>query len=233
MLRCFCQKYIWQDRGDSYKGIQNIVDHLDIQVYVAIRSFLSSLAILSMLDIKNMSEDDKDNYKLVLDKRKNNSDALSFLKLLDESDECCFLTGKAGTGKSTLIKDIIDFAKEVEKAPLVLGSTGISALNIGGQTVHSFFSLGIENVFPKEIKPYLLDKKNRKYKLKKSKIQTLLNVPFVVIDEIGMLNANTIDCVNILMQYHLAKEGVMLHFSSNPLAANRLFSWGMSSNCHP
>lgn len=159
-----------------------------------------------MLDIKNIAEDYKDSYKLVLDKWKDNADAISFLKLLDETDECCFLTGKAGTGKSTLIKDIIDFAKEIGKAPLVLGSTGISALNIGGQTVHSFFSLGIENVFPKEIKPYLVDKKNRKYKLKKSKVQTLLNVPFVVIDEIGMLNANTIDCVNLLMKYYLTKE---------------------------
>lgn len=159
-----------------------------------------------MLAIKDTTEDHKDMYKVLLDKRKDNADALYFLKSLDESDDCCFLTGKAGTGKSTLIKDIIDFCKEIGKAPLVLGSTGISALNVGGQTVHSFFSLGIENVFPKEIKPYLADKKNRKYKLKKSKIQTLVNVPFVVIDEIGMLNANTIDCMDLLMKQCLAKE---------------------------
>lgn len=66
--------------------------------------------------------------------------------------------------------------------------------------------MGIDNVFPEEIKPYLIDKKNRKYKLKKSKIQTLLNVPFIIIDEIGMVNANTIDCINLLMRYYLAKE---------------------------
>lgn len=72
--------------------------------------------------------------------------------------------------------------------------------------MHSFFSLGIDNVFPKEIKPYLVDKKNRKYKLKRTKIQTLAKVPFVIIDEIGMVNANTIDCINLLMKYHLAKE---------------------------
>ena len=159
-----------------------------------------------MLDIKNLSDDHKDSYKILLDKRKDNVDAVHFLKSLDERDACCFLTGKAGTGKSTLIKDIIEFCKEIEKPPLVLWSTGISALNIGGQTVHSFFSLGIENVFPKEIKPYLVDKKNKKYKLKKAKIQTLLNVPFVIIDEIGMVNANTIDCINLLMTYYLAKE---------------------------
>ncbi|MEI6673283.1 MAG: hypothetical protein WCL02_08485 [bacterium] len=94
-----------------------------------------------MLQIKKVSEDNKDIYKELLSKRKDNPDAIHFLKVLDETDECCFLTGKAGTGKSTLIKDVIDFCKEIEKSPLVLGSTGISALNIGGQTIHSFFSL--------------------------------------------------------------------------------------------
>lgn len=73
-----------------------------------------------MLDIKNLSDDHKDSYKLLLDKRKDNADALYFLKSLDETDDCCFLTGKAGTGKSTLIKDIIDFCKEIGKSPLVL-----------------------------------------------------------------------------------------------------------------
>ena len=159
-----------------------------------------------MLHIKDLADEYKDTYKELLDKRKDNTDAMHFLKSLDETDDCCFLTGKAGTGKSTLIKDIIEFCNEIGKSPLVLWSTGISALNIWWQTVHSFFSLWIENVFPKEIKPYLVDKKNKKYKLKKSKIQTLINVPFIVIDEIGMVNSNTLDCINLLMKYYLAKD---------------------------
>jgi tRNA A37 threonylcarbamoyladenosine biosynthesis protein TsaE len=73
-----------------------------------------------MLDIKHASADHKDMYKVLLDKRKDNADAVHFLKSLDESDDCCFLTGKAGTGKSTLIKDIIEFCKDIDKAPLVL-----------------------------------------------------------------------------------------------------------------
>ncbi|MEI7557436.1 MAG: hypothetical protein WCJ45_00865 [bacterium] len=73
-----------------------------------------------MLEIKDLTEDEKDSYKEVLEKRKDNPDALHFLKLLDEGDECCFLTGKAGTGKSTLIKDLIQFCKEIGKSPLVL-----------------------------------------------------------------------------------------------------------------
>ncbi|MEI6774805.1 MAG: hypothetical protein WCL18_08800 [bacterium] len=73
-----------------------------------------------MLDIKNVSDDHKDRYKVLLDKRKDNTDAVHFLKSLDETDGCYFLTGKAGTGKSTLIKDIIEFCKEIDKSPLVL-----------------------------------------------------------------------------------------------------------------
>jgi len=94
-----------------------------------------------MLNIKNLAYEHIHSYKVLLDKRKDNADALSFLKLIDETNDCCFLTGKAGTGKSTLIKDSIALCEEIGHPPLVLGSTGISALNIGGQTVHSFFSL--------------------------------------------------------------------------------------------
>lgn len=73
-----------------------------------------------MLHIKNLLNEYKENYKEVLEKRKDNPDALSFLKLLDETDDCCFLTGKAGTGKSTLIQDVIKFCTEIDRPPLVL-----------------------------------------------------------------------------------------------------------------
>lgn len=159
-----------------------------------------------MLNIDSLSPDAKTRYKQILKKRKDNPDALSFLKQLDTTDNCIFLTGKAGTGKSTLIKDVIEFCTGISKPPLALWSTGISALNIWWQTVHSFFSLWIENVYFKDIQHYLMDKKNRQYKLKKKKVKTLINVPFVIIDEISMLNSSTIDCINFLMSYNLAKE---------------------------
>ena len=59
-----------------------------------------------MLNIDNLSPDAKTRYKKILKKRKDNPDALSFLNQLDITDNCIFLTGKAGTGKSTLIKDV-------------------------------------------------------------------------------------------------------------------------------
>ena len=159
-----------------------------------------------MLNIKNLSGGFKYQYKVLLDRRKDNPDALCFLKLLDETENCLFLTGKAGTGKSTLIRDVVDFCTTIGRPPLVLWSTWISAINIWWQTAHSFFWLWIDNVHPKEIRPHLFDKASRRYKLRKSKLQTLVNVPFVIIDEVGMLNANTLDCINFLMKYYLAHE---------------------------
>ena len=63
-------------------------------------------------------------------KRSDNSEALGFLTLIEQGQENIFLTGKAGSGKSTLIREVIAEAKSQGRYPVVLGSTGISALNI-------------------------------------------------------------------------------------------------------
>lgn len=137
------------------------------------------------------------------DKRSDNAQALEFLELVEKWEQSLFLTGKAGSWKSTLIKDLIAEAKSQGKYPLVLWSTGISALNIGGQTVHSFFALGIEQVYFKDLVYYVQDSENKKFKLNKEKIKLLKQAPFVIIDEISMLSSNIIDCINVLMTYYL------------------------------
>jgi ABC-type Mn2+/Zn2+ transport system ATPase subunit len=73
-----------------------------------------------MLHIKECSEDEQASYKEILTKRKDNPEAIYFLKSLDETNDSCFLTGKAGTGKSTLVKDVIGFCKEIDTSPLIL-----------------------------------------------------------------------------------------------------------------
>ncbi|MEI8252743.1 MAG: hypothetical protein WCG25_03180 [bacterium] len=50
------------------------------------------------------------------------------------------------------------------------------------------------------------DKSSRKFKLRKEKVKLLSQVPFIVIDEISMLNANTLDCINFMMRYYLMDE---------------------------
>ena len=109
------------DKMISFISVKNKIDN---SLVMRIRNkriiFLLFRIRYAMLHIKDLSDDHKDSYKILLAKWKDNPDAIQFLRLLDQTDDCCFLTGKAGTGKSTLIKDIIEFCKEIDKPPLVL-----------------------------------------------------------------------------------------------------------------
>ena len=136
-------------------------------------------------------------------KRSDNPEALEFLTLIEQDQENIFLTGKAGSWKSTLIREVIAEAKSQGRYPVVLGSTGISALNIWGQTVHSFFALGVEQIYFKDLVYFVQDSESKKFKLNKEKIELLRQAPFVIIDEISMLSSNIIDCINVLMTFYL------------------------------
>jgi ABC-type lipoprotein export system ATPase subunit len=68
-------------------------------------------------------------------------------ELMGTTDKCLFITGKAGTGKSTLLDH---FCNNSKKQPVVLAPTGVAALNVGGQTIHSFFNFYVD-VTPEKI----------------------------------------------------------------------------------
>lgn len=138
------------------------------------------------------------------DKWRGNEQAKKFLELLQQDGGTIFLTWKAWTWKSTLIHDVISYYQWQWEFPLVFGSTGISALNIGGQTVHSFFALWIDDPYFKEIQYYIKDKSTKKYKLKSAKIKQIIQAPFLIIDEISMLSSNILDAIDFLMRFYLA-----------------------------
>ena len=70
------------------------------------------------------------------------------LQLMEEGEKNLFITGKAGTGKSTLLDY---FCSRAEKKPVVLAPTGVAALNVKGLTIHSFFNFYID-ITPEKIK---------------------------------------------------------------------------------
>jgi len=109
--------------------------------------------------------------------------------------ENVFLTGGAGVGKSYLAKEVISHYKNNSKHIVVLGSTGISAVNIGGQTLHSFFSFGICSSLEELVAN---DKKNRK-KIKELK-ELLKSCDLIVIDEISMVSSNLLDMIKYRVQ---------------------------------
>lgn len=101
-----------------------------------------------------------------------------------------FLTGGAGVGKSYLVGEIVSELRKVGKQIVVLGSTGVSAVNVGGQTLHSFFAFGICNS---------LEELNRHDKYTKQRLKEIKKVlstcDLLVIDEISMVSADLLDMV--------------------------------------
>ncbi len=131
---------------------------------------------------------------------KDNREAVEVLKILTAGKKSLFLTGKAWTWKSTLIKWIIWANNVRHKYPIILWSTWISALNIWWQTIHSFFWLWHSDVYYKDIS------KIKRLKISRSNSISLKKCPFVIIDEISMVNSNTIDVVDTLMRKALNND---------------------------
>lgn len=102
------------------------------------------------------------------------------LDLMENTGKNIFITGKAGTGKSTLLEY---FRSLTRKKIVVLAPTGVAALNVQGETIHSFF----------RFKPDITLQKVKKLK-KKSRIY--LEIDAIIIDEISMARADLIDCVD-------------------------------------
>ena len=100
-----------------------------------------------------------------------------------------FITGKAGTGKSTLLEY---FCSITDKKPVILAPTGVAALNIKGQTIHNFFKFYID-VHVEQIK------KNKK---KPKNPSIYKNLKTLIIDEISMVRADLLDCVDIFLRRH-------------------------------
>ena len=113
-----------------------------------------------------------------------NQDFRQILSDLDHSDANYFITGRAGTGKSTLL----DLIKRTNKKTLaVLAPTGIAALNVGGQTIHSFFGFA----------PYIEDFASIK---KVAKFKMFQALELLIIDEVSMIRADLFDRMNIFLQ---------------------------------
>ncbi len=115
--------------------------------------------------------------------------ATQALDLMENSTKSLFLTGKAGTGKSTLINHFIDTTK---KNILVLAPTWVAAVNIGGTTIHSFFGLhpGIT----------IDEVKDGEYGMNSLKWKILEKLDAIVIDEISMVRADMMHMIHLILQ---------------------------------
>ena len=101
------------------------------------------------------------------------------LDILEDTNKNAFITGKAGTGKSTLLQY---FRKHTKKAVVVLAPTGVAALNVDGMTIHSFF----------HFKPDITKDKIKKIEGHNADLYKAIDM--IIIDEISMVRADLLDC---------------------------------------
>ncbi len=107
------------------------------------------------------------------------------LNILKHTSESIFITGKAGTGKSFLLSE---FRKQTNKNYVVLAPTGIAALNVGGQTIHSFFKFPIG----------VIDIKERKLNREREGLYSKLDM--IIIDEISMVRSDLMNAIDVLLR---------------------------------
>ena len=130
----------------------------------------------------------------------NNKEFQDALQLITHTRQSVFLTGKAGTGKSTFLKYICNHTK---KKYVVLAPTGIAAINAGGVTLHSFFKLPFRPMLPDD--PDLSLSHGRIFeffKYPKEKRKIIAEVDLIIIDEISMVRADIIDCVDRILRVY-------------------------------
>ena len=119
-------------------------------------------------------------------------------KYITETGVSIFLTGKAGTGKTTFLHHIVERCR---KRSIVVAPTGVAAVNAGGVTIHSFFQLPFCPYLPdvKElVTEYQLPENQRQ--LRKSKIDIIRTLDLLIIDEISMVRADLLDALDAVMR---------------------------------
>ena len=119
-------------------------------------------------------------------------------QIIQYSRHSLFLTGKAGTGKSTFLRHV---AKNTKKKTVILAPTGIAAINAGGVTLHSFFHLPFHPLLPTD-KRY--DSRHIRDTLKygSDRIKLLKEIELIIIDEISMVRADIIDFIDKVLRIY-------------------------------
>ena len=127
-----------------------------------------------------------------------NGEMQKALQIIQFTRRSLFLTGKAGTGKSTFMRHI---AATIKKKHIILAPTGIAAINAGGSTLHSFFKLPFHPLLPTD-KRYTARNIRNTLKYNGEKTKLLREVELIIIDEISMVRADIIDFIDKVLRIY-------------------------------
>jgi hypothetical protein len=127
------------------------------------------------------------------------------LQLVNQTNQNIFLTGKAGTGKTTLLKKIV---ATTHKNYVIVAPTGVAAMNAGGVTIHSMFQLPFHGFLPVDYftgsndGTHFETKKTitRHFKMQASKRALIQSLELLIVDEVSMLRPDTLDAMNTMLQ---------------------------------
>lgn len=128
-------------------------------------------------------------------------------KFIKDTDVSVFLTGKAGSGKTTFLRKV---KEELQKRMVVVAPTGVAAINAKGMTIHSFFQLPIGIHLPES----QMKRERNFFQMSKQKKNILRTLDLLIIDEISMVRCDLLDAINdVLRKYkdpYLPFGGVQL-----------------------
>jgi len=133
------------------------------------------------------------------------AEAKYVLQFINQTNRSVFLTGKAGTGKTTLLKEIIN---TTHKNCVVVAPTGIAALNASGVTIHSMFQLPFGGFIPDNSTPQFNENSKfetratlrRHFKMSGLKKAVIKNMELLIIDEVSMLRSDLLDAMDFMLQ---------------------------------
>jgi len=108
--------------------------------------------------------------------------------MIAKTNNSFFLTGRAGTGKTTFLKSV---QEKIEKKFIVLAPTGIAAINAGGQTIHSFFGLDFGVLGPGDIGT-----------MNSNKISLIRHIDTIIIDEVSMVRCDVMDAIDRTLRFY-------------------------------
>tara|TARA_R110001599_G_scaffold236553_1_gene435844 strand:- start:43157 stop:45562 length:2406 start_codon:yes stop_codon:yes gene_type:complete len=131
---------------------------------------------------------------------KNNELELA-LDFIEKTDRNLFITGKAGTGKTTFLHQI---KNESLKRMVVVAPTGVAAINAKGVTIHSFFQMPFGPILPNQI----ANTSNQQRKFSRTKIDIIKSLDLIIIDEISMVRADLLDGIDQVMRRYKNKNKV-------------------------
>lgn len=127
----------------------------------------------------------------------------SLFNLAEHTNRSIFLTGKAGTGKTTFLND---FVSKTRKKHIVVAPTGIAAINAGGVTIHSMFGLPLRTFLPttervdSNLANNITDLMHH-FKYRKDKLKLLREIEIIIIDEVSMLRADVLDMMDFSLRH--------------------------------